>query len=350
MRAMSRKLFCLALPFVTATNLPLAARTPHDANAIPANGVQFDPADANRLTVLGHELLRQGYPISAESACRQALLLHPQCLNAKLVLLKSLLQQDRHPEVLSLCGEILRDDPLRGEIWSLRVQTLMTLGRHDEAARAIEQSRRLACADGEMLALLGDLHLQRNQPEDALRMYGISFMEQAPEMKRVLHALEGFLLVGDSQGAERMIEISRTLRDAGQDAPDPDEACRLLRLQAEAARQQGNVEQAITYGKSGLMIHPLDGELLLLLARLLQDSGQMEDAVMMCERAARIRGHEAEALVQQAQIEVARQRYASAVQLLEAAQIFHEQPHVRRYLEQVRRVAQDRRNGADHAE
>jgi hypothetical protein len=61
---------------------------------------------------------------------------------------------------------------------------------------------------------------------------------------------------------------------------------------------------------------------------------------MTCERAARIPGHEADTLVLHAQIEVERQRYARAAELLEAAQAFEQRPYVQRYLDQVRRMIQ----------
>ena len=60
---------------------------------------------------------------------------------------------------------------------------------------------------------------------------------------------------------------------------------------------------------------------------------------MTCERAARVKGFEADALVRHAQIEVRRERYGRAAELLENAQVFQNQPHVGRYLEQVRRLA-----------
>ena len=59
---------------------------------------------------------------------------------------------------------------------------------------------------------------------------------------------------------------------------------------------------------------------------------------MLYERAASTEGSEAEALVRQAQIEVERERYGRAVELLEASLVFDDAPHVTRYLEQVRRL------------
>ena len=55
--------------------------------------------------------------------------------------------------------------------------------------------------------------------------------------------------------------------------------------------------------------------------------------------AGRIADKETQALIRQAQIEVGRERYKRAAELLEAAQALKPVPHVARYLEQVRRLA-----------
>jgi hypothetical protein len=61
---------------------------------------------------------------------------------------------------------------------------------------------------------------------------------------------------------------------------------------------------------------------------------------MAYERAARVAGFEARGLIRQAQVEVERERYPRAIELLEAAQAFDAQPHVARYIEQLRRMVE----------
>ena len=76
------------------------------------------------------------------------------------------------------------------------------------------------------------------------------------------------------------------------------------------------------------------------LAQAQRQKGELEEAAMTCERATRIQGHETNALILHAQIEVERQHHTQAVELLETAQTFKHQVHVQRYLEQVRRMIQ----------
>jgi tetratricopeptide (TPR) repeat protein len=120
---------------------------------------------------------------------------------------------------------------------------------------------------------------------------------------------------------------------------DPDTTRALLRLQGTLAQQTGDMDAAVKQYEEILRLDPLDAETMLLLADIRHDQGQLEEAVMTLERAARVKGFEADALVRQAQIEVERERYGRAVELLESAQAFRDQPHVARYLEQVRRLA-----------
>ena len=295
-------------------------------------------ADADILLLLGHALLMENAPVSSESAYRQSLLLRPKHADAMLGMAKALMQQERYAEGLALVGEILQRDPKNRELWSLRANAYLSMGKHGEAMCTIEKARRLGCADAEMLATLGDLLLNQDQPEDALRVYQAAFAGDTPSVARMLRTIKGFLMVGDAQGATQMIARA----DAGTSKTgmsySETQKTALLRLKAELAQQTERFADAMAICKEVLRLDPLDGRTMLVLAELEQDAGRLEDAAIACERAARVKGYEADALVRQAQIEVQRERYSRAASLLEAAQTFEDRPHVGRYLEQVRRM------------
>lgn len=297
-------------------------------------------ADADILLLLGHALLMQNYPVSAESAYRQSLLLRPKHHDAMLGMARSLMQQQRYAEGLALIGEILQTDPTHKELWSLRANALLVMGKNEQTAHTIENARRLGCADPEMLATLGDLYLNQDQPEDALAAYEIAFETNSPSVTRMLRAFEGFLMVRDHDGAGRMLERIEAIRQATPSSFRECDQVKLLRLKGELAEQRGEPEKAMSLYEELLRIDPLDARTMLLLARGQWQKGELEEAAMTCERAARIQGFEADALVLHAQIEVERERYTRAVELLEAAQTFRERSYVQRYLAQVRRMAE----------
>jgi len=295
-------------------------------------------ADADSVFLLGHALMMEDRPVPAEAAYRQTLLLDPRHAEARIGLAKALMRQARHSESLALVAELLRDDPVNRELWSLRANALLSAGDHDAAAQAIETARRLGCADAEMLAALGDLFLNRNQPADGLQAYESAFAAASPSAARVLRAAEGFLMIGDLPGADRMLERAAEMKAAGETPFDAAASLTLLRLRAERAQQAGDPDRALALCEEIARLDPLDGRTLLLIANLQQAKGRLEDAAMTCERAARVKGFEADALVLHAQVEVARDRYAEAIALLESAQAFRAQPHVARYLDQLRRM------------
>jgi Flp pilus assembly protein TadD len=315
----------------------MQART-EDAIALYQQLVADGQADADILLLLGHALLMEEAPVSAESAYRQSLLLRPKHADAMLGLAKALMQQERFAEGLALVGEILDRDPVSRELWSLRANAFLSMGKSSEAVQAIEKARRLGCADAEMLATLGDLLLNQDQPEDALRAYHAAFAGETPSAARMLRAIEGFLMLGDTKSASEMIGRVEVIRKDTPSGLSGEQTATLLRLKAENAQQESRVGDAMELCREVLKLDPLDGRTMLVLAMLYQDAGRLEDAAMVCERAARVRGFEADALVRHAQIEVQRERYVDAASLLEAAQTFQDRPYVGRYLEQVRRM------------
>jgi len=300
--------------------------------------VSSGQADAAILLLLGHALLMENEPVSAESAYRQSLLLRVDSPEAKRGLARALLLQGREEEGLALVGELLRRDPDQPDLWALRANACLSLDRRDEAMRAIEVARRLGWANAEMLATLGDLFLNQDQPEDASRAYEQAFAVQAPSVTRMLRAAEGFLMMRDTDGAAQMIAHAEAVRERDPGRVGEAATTRLLRLKAELAQQEDRLDDARTLGEEVLMRDPLDGRMLLVLAALQEAAGERDDAIMTAERAARVKGFEADALIFQARIEVQRERLARAVSLLEAALAFENRPQVARYLEQVRRM------------
>ncbi len=289
-------------------------------------------ADADLYVLLGHALQMQGRAVSAETAFRNALLLQPDLYEALTGLTQALFMQERYQEALSLTREVLALQPENQDVWRLRANAFLLLERHAQAIRSLETARRLGLADADMLALQGDLLLHASQPVDALDAYQAAFAGAPASPERVVRAIDGFLLLDDLDGAQAM------LADVDMQAWSDAERAALLRLQGQLHWQQEHVGRAETLLQEALQLNPLDGRALLLLATIAEASGQAERALLYSERAARISGYEVEALVQQAQIEVGRQRYARAIRLLEDAQTRRAQPHVARYLEQLRKM------------
>jgi len=85
--------------------------------------------------------------------------------------------------------------------------------------------------------------------------------------------------------------------------------------------------------------NPTDGEALILVGEYYANKGEREKAEFKYERAAKIEGFEADAMVKHAQLLVQYQKYVQAVELLTKAQKIRPRDSVQRYLEAIERVA-----------
>jgi len=293
-------------------------------------------ADADTYLLMGHALLLKERAVSAENAYRQALLLSPESRDARLGLAKCLLHQHRYPETLGLVTALLAADASSTELWSLRASALIALDRTAEAMRAIESARRLGRATGEMTATLGDLYLNADMPGEAVRCHREAARERAVSPAHTLRAAGALLALQRLEEAEALLpSIEKRVADGNETR---ELRSGLWRLKAQLAHRQGDADEAVRLCRELVRKNPLDGQALLLLGDLHRERDELEDALMLYERAAGTEGSEAEALVRQAQIEVERERYGRAVELLEASLVFDDAPHVTRYLEQVRRL------------
>ena len=294
-------------------------------------------ADADVFLLLGHGLALKSHWVSAESSYRQALLLNPDSDDAQAGLARCLVQQERYLEARSLLGTMLKSAPARLELWSLLANVNVALDATDAAIRTLETAQRLGCCDAGMLGLLGDLYLHSDRPADAVARYEAALAAGWEESSRLLRAVEGLILMGNAEGAERM--LARIDDHLKQDT-DPASSLEHLRLQSELAALQGHTQKAIESYRQLVRLDPLNGKALLRLGQLQKQQGDLGGAELAYERAGRLKGMQAEALVHRAELAVQRDRFATAVKLLEAAEAIESRPHGARYLAQVRRLAQ----------
>lgn len=299
--------------------------------------VQDGIADADVFLLLGHGLALQLHWVSAESSYRQALLLSPDSEDAQAGLARCLIQQERYLEARSLLRTMLESAPERQELWSLLANVNVALDATDAAIRTLETAQRLGSCDAGMLGLLGDLYLNTDRPADAVARYEAALAAGWEESSRLLRAVEGLILMGDAEDAARM--LARIDNHLKKDT-DPASSLEHLRLNAELYAVQGHTEKAVESFCQLVRRDPLNGKALLRLGELLKLQGDLGGAELAYERAGRLKGIQAEALVHRAELAVQRNHFATAVNLLEAAEAIESRPHVARYLAQIRRLAE----------
>ena len=298
--------------------------------------VRDGQGDAQSLLLLGHCLLLQDKAVQAEGAYRHSLILAPDESDAMRGLIKSLIEQQRNTEVLSLTRELQSQFPYDAVLWNLRANAHVSLDQFGEAITGLETARLLDVATASMLATLGDLYLNRSQAREAASAYQQAFSHEDPGVDHMLRAVQGFLALEALEDADQLLQ---RVRETESRSPlSPEDRRRRARLDARLAVLQERLDVAAAGYEMIMREDPLDGEAMLALAALRVTSDEIEDARMLFERAARIHGFEVRALVQHAQLEVERGRYRTAIVLLERAQVFEKQPHVTKYLDQLHRL------------
>lgn len=295
-------------------------------------------ASGQVLTMTGYIYLLKGDPVAAESAYRQAILHDNEDKNAYMGLAKSLVQQSRQDEVIGMVQTLLAKDASRGEFWTLLGNAYVAQNNYEQAVTALESGRRLGVLDAESLAMLGDLYMNVQMPENALPVYQESFALREPAVNRLLRIVSGFLSLQRPAEASPLLERAVTLMEKRPKDITREEKEKIYWLKARHAQLSGQDETARKGLLEVLDMVPQHGDALMALGDWYRDHDQLEQALIYYERAGRTESKEVASLLRQAQIYVTREQYAKAVELLEHAQVLSPSAHVGRYLEQVRRI------------
>jgi tetratricopeptide (TPR) repeat protein len=288
---------------------------------------------------MGYGHLSAGRPAAAESAYRQAMAFDPRDREITLGLAKALLAQNRQRAALPLLRDLCASEPNRPEYWLLQANAHLELRETEKALVILESAWRLGLLDAESQMTLGDLYYNRCLPRLAGLRYGRAYETGKIGDERLLRCAEVLHHAEDADGA---LKLLRRLK-----SPAAALTSRARLLEGRIAMERGDVETARKALDESLEADPLNGEALFALAELQRDAKQPDRAILTLERAARIRGREIEALQLLAEIEVQRDRFGKAVAYLERAQEMRPSARVGRYLEQVRKLAEEEaRSGA----
>lgn len=299
--------------------------------------IELGGADGNTYGLLGFALMNLEQFVSAETAYKSAILLAPRNADWKLGLVKCQVALQKYSEAIDLLNDLIDKNPESERLWELQANIHMQVNEPLKAAVNYELLRRMGKATPGQLMLLGDIYIMENSKELALQAYmeGIS-VDTGENTTRALRAADILVSRGaydDAQGLLKQIQDSR-----GQEL-EGENALNILRLQAKIAMANGDGENAVNLLEQVLEKNPLDGEALILVGEYYAGKGEREKAEFQYERAEKIEGFEADALVKHAQLLVQHQKYVQAVELLIRAQKIRPRDSVQRYLEAIEQVA-----------
>jgi Tfp pilus assembly protein PilF len=192
-------------------------------------------------------------------------------------------------------------------------------------------------ADARVLNNLGDIHLSEDMVDLAAECYLDSLnVDPRQDVARPLREVEMLTGRGAHDLANTLLERIHSIYFASM---DDSRKLQFTRLRAKVAMALGQESVAVASLEDLIRQDPLDGEALLLLAGFYGRNAEGEKAELLFDRAAQIKQHEVNALIEHGKYLVGRNNYDKAARLLRQAQEIRPRDNVARYLDQVERLA-----------
>lgn len=311
-------------------------------DALPAltRVITLGGTDAVTYGLLGFSYANLEDDLAAESAFRMANLLSPQTMDWKMGLARSLFKQQRFADAASLCKSLIVDSPERSDLWLLLANAHIGLNQSMKAAEDLEIAKRLGQATSASLNLLGDIYVNQELYGMAVESYLEAMLkDKNAKPERVIRAakvLTARSALADAGRLIKQIELTFGKSLAKKDQKD------LLKIRARIAVANGSGGDEVAVLHEIVDLDPLDGEALILLGKYYGRTEKHDKAIFYYERAANLEKHESDAKVHHAQILVSLGKYEQALPLLRRAQSIKERENLRKYIEQVERIAKKR--------
>ena len=298
-----------------------------------AKAISLGEADGISYVALGYCHLSLGRVVSAENAYRMAILLHPESIDARNGLVNCLLSTNRFAEALALLDELLEAKPNDLFCHKARASALQGLGREEDAAIALETLRRMNQLDAAGTLSLGDLYHNLGLEDLSLAAYQQALAKKEKlSLTRYARAAKVLINRGSYGAGFKYLEDIEKTFGKGYSKADERE---IRMLQAEVRLATGKRKEAEKILNDLIQKQPLDGEALVLSAKLAAENLDFAKAALRFERAAKIPDFEVDALIEHARMLVITKDYQKASDLLERAQTLSPQPRVARYLKVI---------------
>jgi len=299
--------------------------------------IELGANDGLTYGLLGYAYASLDQFVSAESAYRLALMLQPKTKDWKLGLCRVLFKQQKFGEAITLCDELLRQEPDKADYLLLQANAYLGLKQPLRAAEIYELLDLSEQTPVPALHTLGDIYVNEEYLDQAGDAYLRALArDPKPDIGRHLRNVEILVSRSAPEAAHRLLQAVSTR--AGKDV-DPEPRKRMLKLEARLAalKNEAGEEQARILEEI-VRLDPLDGDALILLGQY-HATTNMQQAIFYFERAAGIEKSEADARLRHAQVLVRNGKYQEALPLLKRAHELKPREDVQRYIEQVERAA-----------
>ncbi|MGA0846771.1 MAG: tetratricopeptide repeat protein, partial [Luteolibacter sp.] len=237
----------------------------YEALPMLQRAVELGENSARVYGLLGYCHLLKKNPVAAENAYRQAYLLDASSRDWKLGLAQALMAQEKYPEAASLIGTLIEENPNDRQLWLQQTNALLASERKDEAIVNLEALRLKGIADESNLNLLGNLYMDRNEPQLALLAY-LAAMDKAKTIQ-LDRSLKSARILNDYGFPEKALDMVAKIRERSGAEISPEDQTNLLLTEVRISQTQENHTRTGELLEQLLDLNPANGEVLLEAAR-----------------------------------------------------------------------------------
>ncbi len=317
-----------------------------DAENHLIRAIELGARDGLTLGLLGYCHARKDRAAASLDAYRQAAMVQPQEEQWKSGQAQALQMLGKHKEAASLFQEMISKNPDSVQTWLAQAESLIALEKPIEAIANLEFAHRSGDLGASQTFSLGHLYLQ-----NGLISLGYERYEEALLSKTGVTLKQGADALGmlaSRQEWELATQLLKKCQDHPQIGGAPDtsndqesaseDKSRYIRSASLIHAGNKNFKDGIAGLDAYLQKEPMDGEALLLRARLHRDAGHREEAEMRYEEAAQIESVAASAFREHGELLVDAREYAKAIELLERSLAAEPSAAVARYLAAVKEL------------
>ncbi len=298
--------------------------------------------------LLGYCHLLRKNAVAAENAYRQAYLLDASSRDWKLGLAQALMAQEKYAEAASLIDTLIAENANDKQLWLQQTNAYLAMDRKDEAAVNLEILRLKGLADESNLNLLGNLYMDRNEPQLALYAY-LAAIDKSNSFDTA-RALKSARILNDYGFPEKAAEFLVKIRAKLGDKPSASDQTALLLTEVRVAQTRNDSATVGGLLAQLLELDPVNGEVLLEMARHLsqqaidEEDSEKRGALVQEARTNYQLALKSEPVAYQAnlglgQMLVRERRYTEAMPNLEAALELKKSESLEQYVSRVRRAA-----------
>jgi tetratricopeptide (TPR) repeat protein len=310
--------------------------------------IELGENSARAYGLLGYCHLLKKNAVAAENAYRQAYLMDASSRDWKLGLAQALMAQEKYPEAASMVGTLIEQNPNDKQLWLQQTSAYIAMERKDDAIVNLETLRLKGIADEANLNLLGNLHMDRNEPQLALLAY-LAAMDKASVLD-ITRALKSARILNDYGFPDKAEQFIARIRTKTGDQLPPADLTALLLTEVRVSQAKGEADRTGALLNQLIGLNPANGEVLVELGRhkdLLSrnEADEEKRAALVNEArtnyqlAARIESVAYQANLALGQMLVRERRYPEALTHLQAALTLKKSESLEQYTSRVRRAA-----------